>query len=168
MNVLTALLHIYFCSYILDMDSTEVFNDVVLMPKKAFKKEHKKLTKLLGRTQKELKKEASEQKKEMKEVLSGGMFSLRRHISPGDRSDSDDEEEKRRRAERLMPKQALPARINRRREFYVGVLHQLFALRLANSEEISRNVIEHTYGKQVLEDVLALEAAFTMARMARG
>lgn len=152
------------------MDSTEVFDDVVLMPKKAFKKEHKKLTKLLSRTQKQLKKESDEQKKELKDVLSGGMFTMRRHIAPGrSRSDSEDEDEKRRRAERLMPKKAsLPERVNRRRAFYVGVLHQLDALRLANAEEISRRVIEQTYGKEVLEDVLALEAAFSMARMARG
>ena len=147
-----------------------MFDDVVLMPKKAFKKEHKKLTKLLGRTQKELKKEASEQKKEMKDVLSGGMFSLRRHTAPGrSRSESEDSEEKRRRAERLMPKKpSLPERVNRRRAFYVGVLHQLNALRAANSEDVSTRVIEHTYGKEVLEDVLALEAAFSMARMERG
>jgi hypothetical protein len=158
MNVLTTLLHIILFTLIYKyMESTEVYDDVVLMPKKAFKKEHKKLTQLLGRTQKALKKEASDQKKEMKSVV-GGM----------ERDDDDDPRRARRREALIPPRRAeesLPARINRRRVFYVGVLHQLNELRKRFPESIVQGVIRDAYGASVLNDVLALEAAFSIARL---
>ncbi|MFZ4600541.1 MAG: hypothetical protein ACOYNN_18010 [Terrimicrobiaceae bacterium] len=234
---------------------TELIDDVVVMPKKGFKKEHKKLTKLLSRTQKQLKKEASEQKKEMKDVLKGGIvidyaaqlaqvnqrlaavnaridelnelidalvafpgavalnerqnienelaaaaahraqleaqrqmilghmgmgmmggmdgeFVLRRSAYIPARRDEDDEEDderRRRRRERLIPpKETISSKILRDPRRTQAILNQYYELQRSFPEEIARRVIFDTYGREMLELILSLEAAHTMKRLSEG